>query len=79
MRTLWPGRELWDARTHRYQLTCVLVFPVRHVAYVDPLWLVVARESLGREPWYLLTNEPVETEEEAWRIVLVYTRRWQIE
>jgi len=62
-----------------YRLTCVLVFPVRHVAYVDPLWLVVARESLGREPWYLLTNEPVETEEEAWRIVLVYTRRWQIE
>jgi hypothetical protein len=43
-----------------------------------PLTLVVAR-SKGRKPWYLLTNEPVRSVEEAWSIVLIYARRWQIE
>lgn len=33
----------------------------------------------GKEPWYLLTNEPVEDSESAWRVVLAYARRWQIE
>ena len=28
---------------------------------------------------YLLTNEVIETEAEAWRVVLAYARRWQIE
>ena len=43
-----------------------------------PLTLVVAR-SKGRKPWYLLTNEPVRSVEQAWSIVLIYARRWQIE
>ena len=30
-------------------------------------------------PWYLLTAEAVTTEEEAWRVVFAYMRRWQIE
>jgi hypothetical protein len=33
----------------------------------------------GREPWYLLTNEPVETEEQAWEIAFSYVSRWKIE
>ncbi len=33
----------------------------------------------GASPWYLLTNEPVESAEDAWKIVLAYARRWQIE
>src|SRR5258708_34031261 len=33
----------------------------------------------GREPWYLLTNEPVETEEQAWEIAFSYVSRWTIE
>ncbi len=33
----------------------------------------------GRVPWYLLTNEPVLSVEDAWRVVLSYTRRWQVE
>jgi hypothetical protein len=41
--------------------------------------LVVVRQGKGREPWYLLTNEPVETEEQAWDIVSSYARRWKIE
>jgi hypothetical protein len=31
------------------------------------------------EPWYLLTNEPIQTVDDAWRIVLAYARRWLIE
>ena len=40
---------------------------------------MVSRPGQGRQPWYLLTNEPVATLEEAWRIVFAYARRWQIE
>jgi hypothetical protein len=43
-----------------------------------PLSLVVCR-SQGRSPWYLLTAEPVTTDEQAWRVVYAYVRRWQIE
>jgi hypothetical protein len=56
----------------------VLALPVRHQAWADqPLWLVVARG--WQHPWYLLTAEPIQTEEDAWQIVLGYFRRWQIE
>jgi hypothetical protein len=41
--------------------------------------LVVVRQGQGREPWYLLTNEPVETAEQAWDITISYVRRWKIE
>ena len=44
-----------------------------------PLWLIVSRPGPGRLPWYLITNEPITTPDEAWRIVLAYNRRWQIE
>jgi hypothetical protein len=56
-----------------------LAFPVRHPDHPDlPLWLVLARRK-GSSPWYLLTSEPVETEADAWKVVLAYARRWQIE
>lgn len=44
-----------------------------------PLTLVVSRPGQGRKPWYLLTNEPVASVDDAWRVVLAYNRRWQIE
>src|SRR6185436_12355971 len=43
-----------------------------------PLWLVISRRK-GKEPWYLLTNEPSETAALAWAVVQAYARRWQIE
>jgi hypothetical protein len=82
------GQRSWDERylrdPHRNQLfrVGVLAVCVAHADYAAPLWLVVARSPSGkgrREPWYLLTNEPIETAEDAWRIVLAYARRWQIE
>lgn len=56
----------------------MLAFPVRHPDHPDlPLWLVARRK--GSTPWYLLTSEPVESEEQAWKVVMAYARRWQIE
>lgn len=49
------------------------------------LWLVTARMGKrggrrgGREPWRLLTTEPVETPEQCWRVVQAYAARWQVE
>ena len=57
----------------------VVVIPVTLPDHAHPLWLVVARLGKGREPWYLLTNQPLCTLAEAWAIVLAYARRWQIE
>jgi hypothetical protein len=89
----WGHRMMPDTKRQGMCKTGVLVVPVRHVAYrheqeqaegkvvaqeLGSLWLVVARQA-GREPWYLLTNRPVETEEDAWRVVQDYARRWQIE
>ncbi len=38
-----------------------------------------ARPGHGRLPWYLVTNDPITTPDDAWRIILAYNRRWQIE
>lgn len=75
-------RLLWDTHTGSYRKTGIVVAQVRHhafPAYQHPLWLVVSRPGKGRKPWYLLTNEPVLTKEDAWRVVLSYARRWQVE
>jgi len=73
------ARQLWDTHDRVYRSTRVLAFPVRHPDYQGPLWLVVVRQGRGREPWYLLTNEPVETIAQAWEMVFSYVSRWKIE
>jgi hypothetical protein len=75
----WQQRPLWDAKRREWRQTGVVAVRVRHPAYPGRLWLVVSRPGQGRSPWYLLTNEPVETAAAAWRIVFAYARRWQIE
>ena len=41
---------------------------------------MVSRPGKGRTPWYLLTNEPIATNDDAaWRVVMAYARRWQVE
>jgi hypothetical protein len=76
----WQERYLWDARRQHYRKIGFLALPVAHPARPDqPLWLVISRQGSGRQPWYLLTNEPILTPDDAWRIILAYARRWQIE
>lgn len=88
LRPAWQcvrGKRAWDQqylRDPRQQLrkVSVLAVPVRHADYPEaPLWLVVGRSKGRPEPWYLLTNEPVTTAAEAWRLVRAYARRWQME
>jgi hypothetical protein len=73
----WDHRLLWDARRHCYRKTGILAVPV--LFGTSSLVLIVARRGAGQPPWYLLTNEPVASTEELWRIVLRYARRWQLE
>jgi hypothetical protein len=47
--------------------------------YEQALWLVVSRPGKRQPPWYLVTTEPIVTEQDAWSIVFAYARRWQIE
>lgn len=75
----WEHRLLWDARRRCYRKTGILAIPISDKTYLQPLWLVVARRGAGQEPWYLLTNEPIRTPQDAWQVVLAYARRWQIE
>ncbi len=72
-------RQIWDMRRRQYRKTGLVAVPVRHPQIDIPLWLVVSRPGKGRPPWYLLTNEAVETPDDAWRVVLAYARRWQVE
>lgn len=72
-------RLIWDARRRCWRKTGNLFLQVNHPRHETPLWLVISRPGKGREPWYLLTNEPIQTVDDAWRIVLAYARRWLIE
>jgi len=73
----WGYKMIWDAGRHCRRKTGVFAMRVKHTAYAGQLWVVVVRQ--GGEPWYLITNRCADTEEQAWHIVLIYARRWQIE
>ena len=75
----WEKQLLYDARRRCYRKVGIVAAPVADPQHGQPLTLVVARPGRGREPWYLLTNEPVRSADEAWRIVFAYARRWQVE
>lgn len=72
-------RLIWDARRRCHRKVGLIFMPVFDKTFQEPLTLVVARPGQGREPWYLLTNEPVLSPEDAWRIVFAYARRWLVE
>jgi hypothetical protein len=72
-------RYLPDPRTKEVIKVGVLSIPVTLPSHPQPLTLVVARLGSGREPWYLVTAEPIRTLSDAWAVVLAYARRWQIE
>jgi hypothetical protein len=72
-------RLLRDTRSKELIKVGVVALPVTLLDHAQPLWLVVARLGGGREPWYLLTCEPICTIADAWNVVEAYARRWQIE
>jgi hypothetical protein len=75
----WSQHTVWDARRASFVVATVRVLQVAHPNHPEhPLSLVVCR-SQGRSPWYLLTAETITTDEQAWQVVFVSMRRWQIE
>ena len=72
-------RLIWDIHRRCYRKTGIVWVPVHHAQVDGELYLVVSRPGKGRRPWYLLTNEPIATSDDAWRVVLSYARRWQVE
>ena len=72
-------RQIWDARRQCWRKTGITFTQVWHETADHPLYLVVSRPGKGKKPWYLLTSETVESVDDAWDIVFIYARRWQIE
>jgi hypothetical protein len=73
-------RQIYDCRRRCMRTTGIIAAPVASPDQpARQLWLVVSRPGPGRKPWYLLTSEPIQSSEDAWRIVFAYARRWQIE
>ena len=72
-------RMLRDTRSKELIKVGLVAIPVTLLEHAQPLWLVIARLGAGREPWYLLTADPIDTLADAWALVLAYARRWQIE
>lgn len=73
----WGYRMIWDERKKEERKTGIVAVRVRHASYAGDLWVVIVRR--GGEPWYLLTNQCIETEEQAWECYKAYCRRWQVE
>ena len=72
--------QIWDGRRKVQRPIGIYFRPVFHPDYPTvPLWLVVSRQGPGRQPWYLLTNQPVFSARQAWHFIRAYARRWQIE
>ncbi|WP_247236629.1 transposase [Telluribacter sp. SYSU D00476] len=79
-KTAQVRRQVWDAHLQQRRMAAALALPVTHADFPEhPLWLVVSRLGKGKEPWYLLTNQPCEHKDQLWSVVLAYARRWQIE
>lgn len=72
-------RLVWDARRRIWRKTGLVMVPVGHPQVAGTFWLIASRPGQGRKPWYLLTNEPLETLDDAWTMVFAYARRWQVE
>jgi hypothetical protein len=70
-------KEIWDEQKKCYLKTGIMFLPLRHASYAKPLWVVVVRR--GGEPWYLITDIPVTTVQDAWDIYWIYRKRWKIE
>jgi transposase len=70
-------KMIYDIHTGEKMQCDIWWTEVRHVSYAYQLYLVKIR--MKNKVFYLITNERVKTEYQAWDIVFTYKRRWQIE
>lgn len=73
-------RMIHDNKRRCQRKTGIVYFPVHLPDDLHTqLWMVVSRPGPGRQPWFILTSEPVLSIHTAWRIIFAYNRRWTIE
>jgi hypothetical protein len=70
-------KQIHDVHTGEKMSCDIWWAPVRHAMYSYQLYVVKVR--VKKKVWYLITNEEVKTEAQAWDIFFAYRRRWQIE
>ena len=70
-------KEIYDVHTGEKMPCDIWWAPVWHPSYMYQLHVVKVR--VRKKVWYLITNEQIRTEIQAWEIVFAYRRRWQIE
>jgi hypothetical protein len=70
-------KEIFDVHTGQKMPCDIWWTMVWHASSAYPLYCVKVR--VKKKVWYLITNESVKTEAQAWEIVFAYKRRWQIE
>jgi hypothetical protein len=70
-------KEIYDLHTGQKMPCDIWWAPVWHASYTYQLYVVKVR--VRKKVWYLITNETIRTENQAWEIVFAYRRRWQIE
>ena len=75
------SQQVWDMNKKCSLRRSLLWMPCLHKDYPDsPLTLIICRPGKkGRQPWYLLTNEKINDDGDAWKLVHAYARRWQVE
>ena len=75
------SQKVWDMNRKCELRRSLLWMPCLHKDHADsPLALIICRPGKkGRQPWYLLTNEKINDDQDAWKLVHAYARRWQIE
>src|SRR5258708_7145648 len=74
-----PERTVWDCRRHCWVTASMVVLAVHHPDHREQALCLRAAPPTTGLPWYLLTNEPITSDEDAWRVMFAYARRWQIE
>lgn|SRR5436190_9159527 len=70
-------KEIHDLHTGQKMPCDIWWAPVWHASYTYQLYVIKVR--VKKKVWYLITNETIRTENQAWEIVFAYRRRWQIE
>ena len=75
------SKQVWDMNKRCYVKRSLLWMPCLHELYQDHhLTLIICRPGKkGRQPWYLLTNDKITCDADAWKMVHAYARRWQVE
>jgi hypothetical protein len=70
-------KEIFDLSTGQKMPCDIWWAPVWHKEYASQMYLI--RVRVKKHVWYLITNEHIKKDEDAWTVVFAYKRRWQIE